>query len=150
MPRNAEHQKVCYRAECKAAWKKKPVSSHFLRSSVQSSYRGTRPVSSPFEKPIKHGGFEADKQGRRWKVAGEISPDAFHCAIIPNGPGGKWEDGAFERSEGKNSAFLKAYFTKIKGIEEAEIEANGYFADPDWQEVISLDGVKCFVCGPTT
>jgi hypothetical protein len=30
-------------------------------------------------------------------------------------------------------------------MEEAEIEANGYFTEPDWKEVISPDGVKCFV-----
>src|SRR6185437_11590535 len=25
-----------------------------------------------------------------------------------------------------------------------EIEANGYFTEPDWKEVISPDGVRCF------
>ena len=29
--------------------------------------------------------------------------------------------------------------------ERAEIEANGCFAEPEWREVISSDGVRCFV-----
>ena len=33
----------------------------------------------------------------------------------------------------------------LKKAEEAEIEANGYFTDPDWGEVVSADGVKGFV-----
>jgi hypothetical protein len=28
---------------------------------------------------------------------------------------------------------------------QAEIEANGYFTEPDWKEVISPDGVRCWV-----
>jgi hypothetical protein len=28
---------------------------------------------------------------------------------------------------------------------QAEIEANGEFTEPDWREVISPDGVRCFV-----
>jgi len=27
--------------------------------------------------------------------------------------------------------------------EQAEIEANGYFTDPEWREVVSPDGVTC-------
>jgi len=29
--------------------------------------------------------------------------------------------------------------------EEAEIEANGYFSEPDWRDAVSPDGVRCFV-----
>jgi hypothetical protein len=43
-----------------------------------------------------------------------------------------------KRVEAKNRAALKA-------AEQAEIEANGNFTEPDWQEVISPDGVRCFV-----
>jgi hypothetical protein len=28
--------------------------------------------------------------------------------------------------------------------EQAEIEANGYFTEPEWREVVSPDGVKCY------
>ena len=30
MPRNAEHQKVCHRSECKRAWRLKTIQSRFL------------------------------------------------------------------------------------------------------------------------
>jgi len=148
MPRNAEHQQVCYRADCKAAWKKKLISSHFLEPCGRESYRGTRPVSSPLENSIKQGGFEAAKQSPRWTiVAGEISPNAFHCATVPDGPGGEWEDGSFERTEAKNRAVLKACFAQL---DAAEVGVAVFYADPDWRQVISPDGVNCFVRGPTT
>ena len=35
----------------------------------------------------------------------------------------------------------------LKAADEAAIEANGYFTDPDWREVVSPDGVRCFVTG---
>jgi hypothetical protein len=40
---------------------------------------------------------------------------------------------------------LKAHFARLKVAEASEIEANGYFTEPEWKEVISPDGVKCFV-----
>ena len=40
---------------------------------------------------------------------------------------------------------LKAHLAKLRAAEEAEIEASGYFSEPDWQEVVSPDGVRCFV-----
>jgi len=89
--------------------------------------------------PIKSGLPEADKCGRAWKVvSGEISPNAFHCATLPDGPNCQWKGGEFERVEAKNRAALKAAV-------EATIEANGYFTDPDWREVVSPDGVKGFI-----
>jgi Family of unknown function (DUF5681) len=94
------------------------------------SYRGTRPVNSPLENPIKHEGFEADKHGRPWKVvAGQISANVFHCATIPDGSACKWEDGALERTEAKNRGALKGSFA-----DAAEIGAAVFYADLDWQE----------------
>jgi hypothetical protein len=48
------------------------------------------------------------------------------------------ESGEFERVEVKNRAALKA-------ADEAAIQANGCFTDPGWHEVMSPDGVRCFV-----
>jgi hypothetical protein len=91
------------------------------------------------ETPIKHGVSKADKCGRTWQViAGEISPNAFHCAAVSDGPNCRWKGGEYERVEAKNRAALIA-------ADEAAIEANGYFTDPDWRAVVSPDGVKCFV-----
>jgi hypothetical protein len=81
----------------------------------------------------------APKAGRAWHiVAGPQLSSVFHCATIPDGPGGRWEGGEFHRIEAKNRAALKA-------AEQAEIEAGGYFTNPEWREVISPDSVKCFV-----
>jgi hypothetical protein len=67
------------------------------------------PVKDPLENPIKSGLREADKYGRRWKfVAGTLSPNALPCAIVPDGPGCKWEGGSFERIEAQNRAALKS------------------------------------------
>ena len=51
-----------------------------------------------------------------------------------------WDGGSYERIEAQNRKALKAPFAKA--AEEAEIEANGYFT---WREVISPDGVLCYV-----
>ena len=139
MPRNAENQRTCYRAECKTAWRQKTISSRFVGDS-------SAPVKDPLENPIKSGLREADKYGRRWKsVAGTLSPNAFHCATVPDAPGRKWEGGSFERIEAQNRAALKSLSAMLRAAEEAEIEANGYFNEPDWREVVSPDGVRCFV-----
>ena len=35
--------------------------------------------------------------------------------------------------------------TTMKAAEQAEVEANGYFTEPDWQEAVSPDGLRCYV-----
>jgi hypothetical protein len=67
-----------------------------------------------------------------------ISANALHCATVSDGLDCRWKGGEFERVEAKNRAALKA-------ADEAAIEDNGYFTDTDWHEVVSPDGVKCFV-----
>ena len=57
---------------------------------------------------------------------------------MSDGPDCQWNGGEFERIEAKNRAATKA-------ADEAAIEANGYFIDPDWHAVVSPDGVRCFV-----
>jgi hypothetical protein len=37
------------------------------------------------------------------------------------------------------------HFATLRAAEEAEIEANGYFSEPDWREVVSPDDVRCVV-----
>jgi hypothetical protein len=121
MPRLNEKHKTCYRAECKKTWAKKTLQSRFIGGS-------SAPDKIVLENPIKHGVKEADKYGRRWViVAGSLSPNA---ATVPDGPGCKWEGGSFERLA-----------KLLAAAEKAEIEAS----EPDWKEVISPDGVRCFV-----
>ena len=147
MPRLRESQRTCYRADCKEKWRQKTVQSHFLGTTSAS-------VKDPIKTSIKQGVKEADKYGRRWHiVAGTIGSTTFHCATVPDGPGCRWESGSFERIEAENRRALKAHFAKLKVAEQAEIEANGEFTEPEWREVTSPDGVVCFVtrfCDPGT
>jgi hypothetical protein len=118
---------ICGRRKCKNA--------------IRSLHRteDTSRVEIGVGNPIKPGLPEADKYGRAWKVvAGEISPNASHCAAVSDGSNCHWKGGELERVEAKNRAVLKA-------AEEAEIEANGYFTERDWRGVISPDGVPCFL-----
>jgi hypothetical protein len=78
------------------------------------------------------------KPGRAWRIiAGTLTPSQ---ATVPDGPDCQWKGGEYERIEAKNRAALKA-------AEQAEIEASGYFTEPGWREVVSPDGVLCFVIG---
>ena len=112
------------------------------RPSLAASW-SSAPVKYPLENPIKQGGFEADKYGRI--VARTLRPSAFHCATVPDGPGCKWEGGSFARIEAKNRAALKSHIGTLRAAEEAEIEVNGYFSEPDWRDAVSPDGVRCVV-----
>jgi hypothetical protein len=137
-----------YRLRCYVCEEKKPgrLDAHTCgrrkcKNAIRSLKRpeDTSRVEIGLGNAIKSGLPEADKYGRAWKVvSGEISPNAFHCATLPDGPNCQWKGGEFERVEAKNRAAFKA-------AAEATIEANGYFTDPDWREVVSPDGVKGFV-----
>ena len=137
-----------YRFRCYVCEEKKPgrLDAHTCgrrkcKNAIRSLKRpeDTSRVEIGVGNPIKSGLPEADKYGRAWKVvAGEISPNAFHCATVSDGPNCQWKGGEFERVEAKNRAALKA-------ADEAAIEANAYFTDPDWHGVVSPDGVRCFV-----
>ena len=58
MPRLREDQKTCYRAECKAAWRKKLISSHFLGANSAS---GGGVVPAPSISPSNRALFLAIK-----------------------------------------------------------------------------------------
>jgi hypothetical protein len=107
MPRLGESQRTCYRADCKEKWRQKTVQSHFIGTDSTS-------VKDPLKTSIKQGVKEADKYDRRWFiVAGKISPNALHCATVPDGPGGSWGSGSVERIEAQNRRALKAHFAEL-------------------------------------
>ena len=129
---------LCLRGEKDRPARCPYLRAHKCKNAIRSLKRSkdTRCVEIGVGNPIKSGLPEADKYGRAWKVvAGEISPNAFHCATVSDGPDCQWKGGEFERVA-KNRAALKA---------ADEAAANGYFTDPDWHAVVSPDGVKCFV-----
>jgi hypothetical protein len=57
-----------------------------------------------------------------WRiVAGpELSPKSLRAATVPDGPGGHWKGGSFERIEAQNRSALNAPFTA--GAKESPIQ----------------------------
>jgi hypothetical protein len=58
------------------------------------------------------------RPGRRWRiVAGpEFDPNQLHCATVSDGPGGRWEGGAWRSSEAKNRVALKEHFDRLDAV----------------------------------
>jgi hypothetical protein len=78
---------------------------------------GVGRVEIGLKKSINTGLLGADKYGARWRiVAGELSPSAFHCATVPDGPGCQWEGGAFERIEAENRRLLEQHFATLDAM----------------------------------
>ena len=135
--RKAEHQKLCRKSRCHNV---------FDRGFDLGCYYPTSTPSSTPEKSIKPGVKTRLADGRPWRVAGPPpTPSQFHCATVPDGPDCQWEGGEYRRLEAKNKGGLQAARELELEIEHAEIEAGGYFGEPGWREVISPDGVACFV-----
>jgi hypothetical protein len=132
MERKTEHQLICGKRKCRNALE---AGIGRDRSYVPSA------GSAPQKTPDFIDSETAPKPDRGWRiVAGPMSPDQIAPAIVPDGPGGRWEGGTFLRIEAKNRAALAA-----AGISSPEVEANSYFADTEWREVTSPDGVACLV-----
>jgi hypothetical protein len=134
-PKNGGARFICKKSKCFNAWK---ANSGFGR------YHPSSGVKSDSKTPIKPHGFEPHKPGRPWFIVTgpELTRSQLHCATVGDGEvvDGKptWNEGSYERLEAHNRRTLEA-------AEKAEIEANGYFTDPDWRKIISPDGVRCLV-----
>jgi hypothetical protein len=89
----------------------------------------------PANQSVLSGSKPVDPADRPWgQIAGPpLTPSQFHCAAL----GGSAMD-EVKRIEVKNRTVLKA-------AEQAGVEANGDFSEPDWQEAVSPDGVRCYV-----
>ena len=130
---------TCGSAECKRRWREGDGLGRFWPKPYQGSQstdlRSEVPVNGPLFSAV-----QKPKNAKRWvRIAGPpLNPNQFHPATVSDGPNCQWKAGEYERVEAKNRAALKA-------ADEAAIEANGYFTDPDWREVVSPDGVKGFV-----
>jgi hypothetical protein len=139
-------RRLCKKAACRNAFSRSFSGGRYLPPSAPSYPSKTPDFIEP---------KEALKPDRAWRIiAGPaLTPLQLHCATLPDGEtvDGKptWGDGSYERIEAQNR---KARFAHLKAAEEADIEANGYFTDPEWHEVISPDGVLRYVTRfrPTT
>jgi hypothetical protein len=130
---------TCGSAECKRRWRERDCTGRFSAPKQAYGYQGSQKSNLRKETPVPQALFCAIQTPKWRQVAGPpLTPNQFHCATVADGPDGKWKDGGFERIEAKNRAALKA-------ADQAEIEANGEFTEPGWREVISPDGVRCFV-----
>jgi hypothetical protein len=129
---------VCKKAKCKNAWAAGEGFGKYAESA--QSYPVSQNPEKSAESATNTGRFEPVKAGPRWRIVagGPLTPSQMHCATVPDGPDCQWKGGSFERIEAQNRKELAA-------AERAEIEANGYFTEPDWREVVSPDGVLCYV-----
>jgi hypothetical protein len=127
---------LCKRPKCRTAWDAKSGFGRYAPFGAESIA----------EVPANQALLSAPK-ARNWRIiAGPaLTASQLHCATVPDGPDCQWADGSYERIEAQNRKLLDKHFAKLKADEEAEIEANGYFTDPEWREVISPDGVLCYV-----
>ena len=127
---------VCKRSGCRTAYQQNRAYYEFDPSKTHPRIV----LGETSSKNAHFTGVGEASGGRKWRqIAGPpLTPNQFHCAAVPDGPNCRWEGGAYERIEASNRAALKA-------AEQAEIEASGEFTEPEWREVISPDGVRCFV-----
>jgi hypothetical protein len=130
---------TCGATDCKRRWRQKDGTGRFSALKQATGYQGSQKSNLRKETPAAQALFGAIQGPARRIVAGPpLTPNQLHCATVPDGSDYQWKGGEYERLEAKNRAALKA-------AEQAEIEANGEFTEPEWREVISPDGIRCFV-----
>jgi hypothetical protein len=120
---------ICKKSKCRNAWEAR---AGFGRYAEPPGRDGSQEV--PANGALLSG---VKATGSAWKQsAGRLSDSQFHCAAL----GGSAMDEVL-RIEAKNRAALKAH---CAAPEAAEIAGAGEFTEPEWREVISPDGVRCF------
>ena len=113
-----------YRLRCYACEEKKPGRLDAHTCGRRKCKNALRVLGPPYDSrrveiasgnPIKSGLPEGPKSRLdKWRIlAGEISPEALHCATVPDGPDCKWDGGSYERTEAQNRRLLKAHFAKL-------------------------------------
>src|SRR5215831_6105510 len=102
-PKRGGSRMICKRSKCYKA---------FHRRSDRYRYRGTGRAKTDFRNARQMGTSEPLKRDRPWfVVAGsKVSASVLHCATVPDGPNGQWEDGKYRRIEDRSRALLKAHF----------------------------------------
>jgi hypothetical protein len=119
---------ICKKSKCRNTWQ---ANEGFGRYAAPESSKPSQEV------PIPCGSASASTPVRGWRqIAGPaLTPSQLHCATL----GGSATD-EVRRIEAKNRAAQK-----VPKLEETEIEANAEFTEANWTEVVSPDGVRCFV-----
>jgi hypothetical protein len=104
---------------------------HHLLGRHQAPVRVNLASRTPIKQGVGGGG-----QGRPTYriVAGSLTPLQLRLATI----GAAFGNCPFQHDRKLNRKHWDA-------AERAPIEAGGYFTEPEWRDVVSTDGVKCFV-----
>jgi hypothetical protein len=104
--RKREDQKVCRSAKCRNAWRAGVGFGRYAASSDAKSAQKVPDFIDP-KRPLK--------PDRTWRiVAGpELSPSAFHCATVPDGPDCQWRGGEHDRVEASDTRLLEAHFAEL-------------------------------------
>jgi hypothetical protein len=94
---------ICRKAKCRSA---------FRANSGMGRYHVAGLQKTPSETIDFIDSKQPLRSGRGWFiVAGpELTPDQLHCATIPDGPNGRWEDGFHQRVEAQNKDLLREHF----------------------------------------
>lgn len=87
----------------------------------------------PANQIVLRGSKPVDPGSWRQIAGPPLTPSQFHGATL----GGSAMD-EVKRIQAKNR-------TAMKAAEQTEVEANGYFTEPDWREAESPDGVPCYI-----
>jgi hypothetical protein len=121
------------RARCgprRSAWQRKDGMGRYAASSDAKAIQEV-----PADQSVLRGPKPLDPADGPWRqIAGPpLTPSQFHCATL----GGRAMR-EVKRLEAKNR-------TTMKAAEPAEVRANGDFTEPDWQEAVSPDGLRCYV-----
>jgi hypothetical protein len=120
--KSTARRKLCRRPKCE---------SRYRQNSRHYAFSGRDTISAANALRSAHKSHVSD--GPKWAVAGgpALTPNQLHCATVADGPDCQWRGGEYERIETKNRAALKT--------------VDDCFTEPDWREVISPDGVRCWV-----
>jgi hypothetical protein len=121
---------VCKKPKCRSAWQRKDGMGRYVASSDAKAIQEV-----PADQSVLRGPKPLDPADGPWRqIAGPpLTPSQFHCATL----GGRAMR-EVKRLEAKNR-------TTMKAAEQAEVRANGDFTEPDWQEAVSPDGLRCYV-----
>jgi hypothetical protein len=130
---------ICKRAQCRNAFASGLGFGRFHAKPGEGKSR----CAMPQEVPVNQAPFcasEAVDRAAGWRqIAGPPLPPLAARRRQGSGRAGlRMHRGEYERVTARDRAALKA-------AEQAEIAANAEFTDPAWREVVSPDGVRCFV-----
>lgn len=145
MERKSAHQQVCGKRKCRnqlGALKGYHGMGKFS-GGPRLPADGKTDIANPIKQGVSVGG------GWRHVAGPPLTATEFRCATLPDGPNLGWSGGSFERIEAENRrALIKAGVIIDRKADRAEVEANGYFTEPYWQEIVSSDGVRCYIARP--